>query len=277
MVKDEHIYCGNCGVLGHTYRRCTAPITSLGAIVFKLEENADKKTYSIKYLLIQRKDTLGFVEFMRGKYNLENIKYIYKIFEIMTKKERDFLETNEFDDIWNSLWMNKNIKQYRNEYDNSKKKFNKLKEGIILNNNKILDLKKLNLETPYFWNSPEWGFPKGRRNLKELDIDCAHREFREETGLTENDYYLYDNIKPLDEIFLGSNNIRYRHIYYLGKSTSDHNVFINSQNLTQVTEISNISWLTYEDAINKIRPYNIEKRDVLRRAHKNVKEIIKIL
>ena len=42
----------------------------------------------IKYLMIQRKDTLGFVEFMRGKYNLENIDYIYKIFKIMTKEER---------------------------------------------------------------------------------------------------------------------------------------------------------------------------------------------
>ena len=49
MVKDEHIYCGNCGILGHTYRRCTAPITSLGAIVFKLDENVELNTYSIKY------------------------------------------------------------------------------------------------------------------------------------------------------------------------------------------------------------------------------------
>ena len=47
----------------------------------------------------------------------------------MTRKERDFIEVNNFDTIWNSLWMNKNIKQYRNEYDNSKKKFNKLKKG----------------------------------------------------------------------------------------------------------------------------------------------------
>ena len=109
--RGDKIYCGNCGKLGHTYRRCTAPITSLGAIVFKLVESPEVPgLYTTKYLLIQRKDTLGFVEFLRGKYNLENIKYIFKIFEIMTKKERDFIEVNDFDTIWNSLWMNKNIK-----------------------------------------------------------------------------------------------------------------------------------------------------------------------
>ena len=58
-------YCGNCGQLGHIYRRCLLPIISLGVILFKKEQN------TIKYLMVQRRDTLGYVEFMRGKYNLE--------------------------------------------------------------------------------------------------------------------------------------------------------------------------------------------------------------
>ena len=113
--ENDGIYCGNCGMWGHSYRRCTAPITSLGVIVFRIVNSQPE------YLMIQRKDTLGFVEFMRGKYNLENIAYLYKLFEIMTKKERDKIENNDFETIWNDLWMNKNIKQYRNEHDNSKK------------------------------------------------------------------------------------------------------------------------------------------------------------
>ena len=52
----------------------------------------------------------------------------------MTKKERDKIENNDFETIWNDLWMNKNIKQYRNEHDNSKKKFNILKKSFKTNN-----------------------------------------------------------------------------------------------------------------------------------------------
>ena len=32
MLDKDKIYCGNCGVCGHSYRRCMAPITSLGII-----------------------------------------------------------------------------------------------------------------------------------------------------------------------------------------------------------------------------------------------------
>ena len=35
------------------------------------------------------------------------------------------------------------------------------------------------------WLTPEWGFPKGRRNYQETDITCAYREFNEETGFYE--------------------------------------------------------------------------------------------
>ena len=38
--------------------------------------------------MVQRKDTLGFVEFMRGKYNIDNVEYIEKLLSIMTYNER---------------------------------------------------------------------------------------------------------------------------------------------------------------------------------------------
>ena len=60
------MYCGNCGKYGHVYRKCLSPVMSMGVILFK------RINKQIKYLMVQRKDTLGFVEFMRGKYNLEN-------------------------------------------------------------------------------------------------------------------------------------------------------------------------------------------------------------
>ena len=58
-------YCNNCGTKGHIFYQCKQPITSVGIIVFRKGQH-DKR----EYLLIRRKDSLGYVEFMRGKYNI---------------------------------------------------------------------------------------------------------------------------------------------------------------------------------------------------------------
>jgi 8-oxo-dGTP pyrophosphatase MutT (NUDIX family) len=252
-------YCANCGREGHIYRRCTDPITSLGIILFRIRNKAPQ------YLMICRKDTLGYVEFIRGKYNIENYKYIYSIFGIMTRKERLGLLENDFDTLWNKLWMNKNLSNYHNEYETSKKKFNILKKGIIVDKEtrKYLDLSVLNNEVKINYEKPEWGFPKGRRNLRENDIECAKREFKEETLIKEEEYNMIEEIGPLTEIFLGTNNIRYKHVYYIAESNNDRVIQVDKTNFQQISEISDIKWLDFEEAYNSIRIYNKEKRDLL--------------
>jgi len=89
--KDmSNIYCGNCGNIGHVYRKCRFPITSCGVILYKINpeyvENKDKIDRFL-FLLIQRKDTLGYIEFLRGKYDEHNLGYITKLIETMTKQK----------------------------------------------------------------------------------------------------------------------------------------------------------------------------------------------
>lgn len=259
-------YCGNCGQIGHIYRRCLLPIISLGVILYKKKEN------SIKYLMVQRRDTLGYVEFMRGKYNLENINYIYDLFKIMTKTERLNILNYNFDLLWNNLWMNKNLKKFHNEYANSKKKFNILKKGCHIDNN-LVSLESFHKNTPIVYLEPEWGFPKGRRNIKESDKDCALREFEEESGYESGQYKIIDEIDPEDELFSGTNNIRYKHIYYVGESLVNVQLSINKNNFSQVSEIRNIKWFTYEEARDIIRPYNKEKKDTLTRVNFKIKNL----
>ena len=262
-MNKNSLYCGNCGKYGHIYRKCLSPIISTGIIIFKKEDDI------INYLLIRRKDTLGFVEFMRGKYNLENIAYINKLFQIMTYYERSMIIHYDFDYLWNKLWMKQDNKQYHNEYESSKTKFNILKEGIF-NNYSLISLDTLNSSNKILWYEPEWGFPKGRRNLKETNRDCAIREFEEETGIIHDEYTMIYQIDPIEELFSGSNNIRYKHIYYvaMAKDNINNNFTIDKSNFNQVSEISNVKWHSYKECMNTIRSYNIEKKNVLEKLHK---------
>jgi len=62
MSQKSFNFCNNCGKNGHIFQNCKHPITSIGLICFRMYDN------NIQYLMIKRKHSLGFVEFMRGKY-----------------------------------------------------------------------------------------------------------------------------------------------------------------------------------------------------------------
>ena len=84
-------YCNNCGRQGHLYNQCKLPITSNGIIAFR------QINQELQYLMIRRKDTLGFIDFMRGKYSVYNRFYIINMFNQMTIVERMRLNTLSFD------------------------------------------------------------------------------------------------------------------------------------------------------------------------------------
>jgi 8-oxo-dGTP pyrophosphatase MutT (NUDIX family) len=54
--------------------------------------------------MIRRKDTLGFVDFMRGKYSIYNKEYILNMIKQMTNDEKSRLITDPFSKLWNDLW-----------------------------------------------------------------------------------------------------------------------------------------------------------------------------
>ena len=255
--RMKTIYCGNCGNLGHTYKKCRHPIISCGIILFTINDNYDNNYDKYKFLLIRRKDTLGYIEFLRGKYDLNDHDYIIKLLNMMTLCEIEKILKVEFQDLWNRLWLNRNVKQYQSEYNNAYNKFNNLKNSDSNLLNELV--KKANI----IYTEKEWGFPKGRRNLKESDYNCAIREFEEEIGIKRNTYDVLRNIKPIEEVFIGSNGIKYKHIYYIAKIRDYRNFYIDPLNKNQISEIGKIEWFTINKAKEKIRPYNIEKKEVL--------------
>ena len=69
-------FCNNCGKFTHNFNKCKEPITSMGIIAFRHNLTNQK----VEFLMIQRKDSLGFVDLVRGKYNIKNKQYIKKYY-----------------------------------------------------------------------------------------------------------------------------------------------------------------------------------------------------
>lgn len=245
-------FCNNCGKSGHLFHQCKLPITSIGIILFR--KNNDK----IELLMICRKNSLGFVDFMRGKYNIFNKKYILTLINRMSTHERNLLKTLEFKDLWNYLWGDVVAQQYRSEEKSSFEKQVLLKSGITCNN-VFYNLNSLINECDEHYNEPEWGFPKGRRNFQEKDLICGIREFEEETGYNKDDITFIDNIIPFEEIYTGTNLKSYKHKYFLAYIDS----MKEPENDFQKTEISAMQWININDCSKYIRDYSVEKISII--------------
>lgn len=270
-INNRNQHCTNCGMGGHVFRSCLSPVTSYGIIAIRYMNDTFSNSLfsktttisngndSIQFLLIQRKDSLAFVEFIRGKYNPYEEEYLGRLFRGMTQKEQESILSKTFDELWHSVWgESSNVKSHKNDYDTSEKKFFIIKENLaeLIKNN------------PTKWTEPEWGFPKGRRNPHETDLNCATREFQEETGLKRPEFTIIQNTYPISETFFGSNQVHYCHKYYIAVCNKNIEVEMNMDNPHMVREIGAIQWCSLDEAISKIRPDNVEKREILLKAGK---------
>ena len=184
-------------------------------------------------------------------------------------QEHQKILNDDFDELWNKLWgtPKEQSLNYRNDKENAKQKLQQLKEGIQdMSSNTIITLQTLinDITTP--WDTPEWGFPKGRRDPREYELQCAFRELYEETGISESDVLYVRNLEPISETFFGSNHIHYCHKYYIMFYNSNKEINYDSTNPFMVQEIGDLGWFSLEECLKKIRPENIEKKEVLLRA-----------
>jgi len=256
-MSKNYKNCINCGKSGHSFHNCSKPIMSNGIIAFTKIDGV------FKYLLICRKDTLGYVDFLRGKYSLYQKDYIINLINEMTIQEKADLLKHDFNTLWSRLWGSFGKTQYKSEEKISRDKFNQLKEGIDIYDKTSYCLSTLIENSNTNWSQPEWGFPKGRRNYNENDIDCAFREFSEETGFSKRDINLITNLIAIDEVFTGSNFKSYKHRYFVGYINNPH-----KQTVYQESEVSEIKWCTLEECKQKIRPYNLERIEILENIEK---------
>jgi 8-oxo-dGTP pyrophosphatase MutT (NUDIX family) len=262
MNKNMNL-CNNCGKSGHLLNQCKLPIISCGIILFK------KELAEFKYLMLRRKDSFGYIDFVRGKYSPFNIGQIQSIVNEMSNEEKRTILANSFDFLWRKMWGERTNNQYKNEELTSQKKMEIITKGVSYND-EIIMLKDVIKNSNTSWDETEWEFTKGRKNIKEKDIECALREFEEETGISKHIIHLIENILPFEEIFIGTNHKSYKHKYYLA-FIKDNDSLISLNNF-QVSEVSKLEWKTVNECVYSIRPYNLEKIKLILNIDKVLKE-----
>lgn len=302
------LFCMNCGKNNHGYTQCMEPLSSYGVICFHKSGVGD----AYQVIMVQRRHSMNYVEFLRGKYDVNDPEYLVELFSSMTAREIEFITQNpDFERLRKDLGMDNNWKKsYKSEYDNSELKFNYIlnlsilantiyainyiwnTEFVLPGNSSITPAEKYwklecgiseklnSLKTKYnpdgtvtLHNEPEWGIPKGKRQNKETDLQCAIREFQEETQINAGSLKIYKNIIPLEEIYKGGNGVEYRHIYFIAEligNTPDINRAIKIQaDNTQIEsdeEIGAVSLFGVSDGLALIRDYHMSKKNIIQKA-----------
>jgi 8-oxo-dGTP pyrophosphatase MutT (NUDIX family) len=270
--------CSNCSGEGHFFRDCKYPITSYGIVAMRFTDASANPSLQntlaslaqhlipgrqpVEFLLICRRDSLSFIEFVRGKYSTIDRDYLHALFVNMTQAEHAKIRALTFEQLWSSVW-GAAADTHKTDFENSHRKYKQLGDiGTLLTA----------YPTPFL--EPEWGFPKGRRNSTETELLGAVREFKEETNLKESQFRIFQNVEPLVESFKGSNNVNYCHKYFLAMCPTITPVAMDATNPHMHQEIGNIGWFSYEGALEKIRPRDREKRIILEKASQALKNFV---
>ena len=207
---------------------------------------------NIYYLIQQNRNTFEFVDFIRGMWRDNTC--LRHMFSHMTEEERYRITNYTFDELWKDLFVYKNF--YRDDdYTKSRKIFEDIKQYIPL----------IIKRTKSVVSSPQWGFPKGKKNYQESSVECAIRETEEETKISK---YLINVEKSLTwkEKFKGTDGKKYSTQYYLAWMNNivmPSNIILN-KNIRKETlseEVQQIKWLSLESARDYL---NNERYEILK-------------
>jgi 8-oxo-dGTP pyrophosphatase MutT (NUDIX family) len=165
---------------------------------------------------------------------------------------------------------------FKKEYKMARHKYDMLVKGYSVSMPLTLGVKvsmtlqlAAILANTTFLPSPEWGFPKGKRNHKhETPLMCAQRELKEETNLEAAAAAAAPAPQQFVENFVGSDGVRYEHIYYVAKCRDANTPLVcDPQNANQTMEIGDIGWFSFDECLQMFREKDYAKKNVLSQVH----------
>lgn len=204
-------------------------------------------------LMIKKKSTYAFSEFIRGLYDPNQKQNLIHLFDNMTIDEKISIKINTFEHLW--------IKNYGSTPDKNKSSFLKgerkydqlqsINNGVYLN-----EIIETSTNTELLWE-----IPKGRSDQKECPIESAIREFTEETNIHKNQYRILFDEGTISYSFIDS-GVRYIYIYYIAvmiNSRTNPRFSFSSHHMPR--EVGNIKFLSTDriKLLNSNRLHKLSK------------------
>jgi 8-oxo-dGTP pyrophosphatase MutT (NUDIX family) len=138
----------------------------------------------IEIMLINKRYTYAFCDFVYGRYNAANEASVLSLIEHMTANEKILLLLGNFDVLWFLIWLDSK----NGPYASARAYF----QGAFGGDSGREKLGKL-VRRAQSHGQCRWEIPKGRLNTGETTLECAQREFSEETGVGRDSYKMVPN------------------------------------------------------------------------------------
>jgi 8-oxo-dGTP pyrophosphatase MutT (NUDIX family) len=186
----------------------------------------------LQVLMVQKRYTYAYSRFVNGNYVAWDRQGIMRLFGEMTMEEKSIIGSMDFVKMWQRVW---NDKARSGSFHSSRSKFenNWGRDG----GRRLKDM--LNRSG---WGKLVWEVPKGRRLPEEAGVECAVREFREETGVDKSQYLLYPQVtRTIQHV---SGDTRYISTYYLAMCDK---VLPRIDYSRGQDEVADITWMSIED------------------------------
>ena len=221
----------------------------------------------LEVLVVHKRTTFSFVDFVLGHYRKGDDDKILYFLDHMSAEEKLDIWTLDFGRIWFRIWLvdpdstlvgHEGLKLSEERYERYNKCKNQFHDNFVRDRGeKIRQLlsRSTNLETL-------WELPKGRlENGQERPLNCAIREFQEETGISPMEYEILDGEESYRCAIRGE-KVEYRTSYYLAvihsssKWNNPKNIKMNYNNPHQISEVIGMQWMD----LDKIKTVDLTNR-----------------
>lgn len=281
-ARNRVVICSNCSGKGHLFKDCKKPIQSYGVLGWSLRSKNGLSLYQDDYpipsdrfafmrglyqtnnydlcvCLIQRRHTISYEAFIRGKYDLDELPTHV---ERMTVYERAEILEKPWDVLYDNIMNDKGVDSKSNNYMiRERQRAKQLYDSVIADFPQVVEKAELIYE-------PTWEFPKGRKFVQETEEMCAYREFEEETSVPLQDVSPLNPVIWLEEQFCGLNKRMYYNRYMIALiDPRGKGPFLDETNLGQCAEVQNAKWFSYEEAMGTLHSFHPEKLECLRQSH----------
>lgn len=251
--------------------RCLKNSGAVGIAGGPAFRNITKKSYGLaccrygaagdlEFLLIHKRVSFCFIEFVNGRYRRGDKARLHFLFSGMTNDEKIDVWSLDFTRMWFRIWLidADNKRTDRDHYEKYRSRRAYFKD-CHLEGDKTGTALRAALKATNCSNTI-WELPKGRPNsAAELPLNCALREFKEETGFGPDNYTLLPAEPTLCTI-IHADNVKYISNYYVAMARPGTGILApihldySNDSLHQLAEVIDIKWVSIKEMANMVAP-----------------------